>query len=252
MYPCQNITVRMLQLSDVVMVLSWHEGEGFTLWLLWSRFGLWLEFRLGFGLGLGWVFGSNGTDDGLLPLVICNLERGIVLVRPCIEPLDLSVLQLALEYERISGNAWEMLQDIAYYLYVVVVCRPKPSNCLSIISECVVLVCCQIQFLWLWTSGCLPFACMTVFLCRMCHCASSTSCHFLLKFPGIKIFAYFTTEALHCTGKGLCRSRKQINRRFSMNSVVSLACAMLQVQIEHPTHFRCAMALWGGDPWWQE
>ena len=108
-----------------------------------------LEFRLGFGLGLGWVFGSDGTDDGLSPLVICDLERGVVLVRPCVEPLDLSVLQLALEHERISGNAREMLQDIAYYLRVVVVRGPKPSNCLSIIGECVVLVCCQIQFLWL-------------------------------------------------------------------------------------------------------
>ena len=103
-----------------------------------------LEFRLGFGLGLDWVFGSDGTDDGLSLLVICDLERGVVLVRPCVELLDLSVLQLALEHERISGNAREMLQDIAYYLRVVVVRGPKSSDRLSIISKCMILVCCQI------------------------------------------------------------------------------------------------------------
>ena len=83
-------------------------------------------------------------DNGLSPLVICNLEHGVVLVHPCVELLDLSVLQLTLEHKRISGNAQEMLQDIAYYLCVVVVHGPKPSNCLSIISKYVVLVCFQI------------------------------------------------------------------------------------------------------------
>jgi len=83
-------------------------------------------------------------DDGLSPLVICDLRRGIVLVCPCIELLDLSVLQLALERKIISSNSLEVLQDIAYYLCVVVVHGPKSSNCLSIISKGMILVCCQI------------------------------------------------------------------------------------------------------------
>ena len=141
-YPCQDIKVGTLRLSDMVMILSWHEGEGLTLQFLRSRFGFGLGFRL--GLGLGWIFGSDGTDDSLLPLVICDLGHGIVLVHLRIEFLDLSMLQLTLERKRISGNALEMLQDRTYYLCVVVVRGPKSSDRLSIISKCMILVCCQI------------------------------------------------------------------------------------------------------------
>ena len=31
MYPCQDIAVRTPRLSDVVVILSWHEGEGLAL-----------------------------------------------------------------------------------------------------------------------------------------------------------------------------------------------------------------------------
>jgi len=166
---------------------------------------------------LSWIFGSNGTDNGLLPLVICDLGCGIVPIRPCIELLDLSVLQLALEHKRISGHALEM-QDIAYYLHVVIVCGPKSLNRLSIISKHMILICCQIQFLWLWASNCLPFGCTTVSLhCKRCF-VSSTSCHFLFEFPGIKSFTCLTKEALHCTGEGLHCSLKQIEGLVGVNS----------------------------------
>ena len=100
----------MLRISDVVMISSWHEREGFMLQILRPRFGFGSE--LGLGLGLGWIFGSDGTGNGLSPLVLCDLGRGVVLVCPCIELLDLSVLQLALEQKKISGNTLKILQDI--------------------------------------------------------------------------------------------------------------------------------------------
>jgi len=50
--------------------------------------------RLGLGLGLWlrWILRCNGMDNVFLPLVICDLGRGVVLVRPLIELFDLSML----------------------------------------------------------------------------------------------------------------------------------------------------------------
>jgi len=155
-------------------------------------------------------------DDGLSPLVICDLGRGIVLVRPCIELLDLSVLQLALERKRISGNALEM-EDIVYYLRAVVVCGPKSSNRLSIIGKCVILVCCQIQFLDPWASGRLLFGCTTVSLRCKRRFALSTSCHFPFELPSLKSFTCLTKEASHCTGEGRHCGFKQIEYLVGVN-----------------------------------
>jgi len=112
MYPCQNIVVRTLRFSDVVMVLRWHEGECFAFRFLQSRLGLGLGLGLWLWVGLGWVLGHDGMDNIFLPLVIYNLGCGVVLVCPCIELLDLSVLQLALGHAIISDNMLDMQKDV--------------------------------------------------------------------------------------------------------------------------------------------
>lgn len=132
-YPYQNITVRTLRFSDVVMILRRHERDCLALQFLWSRFGL------GHGVGLGWIFGRNGTHDFLSPLMLCNLGGGVVLVRPCVELLYLPVLQFALQCRIVMANAPEMLKP-TYYLRVVVIRGSKSSDGLRVIRQRMIFV----------------------------------------------------------------------------------------------------------------
>jgi hypothetical protein len=72
----------------------------------------------------------------------CDLGRGIVFVRPRVEFLDLSVLQLPLEVEMISCKPSDKLET--YSLCVVIVGGPISSNGLDVISQCVIFICCQV------------------------------------------------------------------------------------------------------------
>ena len=78
----------------MVMILRWHKGEGLAFRFRWLRpgLGLGLGLGLGFGLGLGWIFRRDGMNEIFSPLVVCDLEGSIVLIRPCVKLLDLSVL----------------------------------------------------------------------------------------------------------------------------------------------------------------
>ena len=95
-------------------------------------------------------------DNGFPPLVHCDLGCGVVLVHPCIEFFDLSVLQFALEYAIIRVVCWKGRKT--HYLGVIVIRGPESSDRLSIIRQCVVFICAQIKLLLLWTGACLPLS----------------------------------------------------------------------------------------------
>ena len=180
-YPYQNIMIRLLQLSNVVMIFSWHEGEGFALQFLWLRFVLVLV--------PGWFFGRNGAGNSFSPLVLCNLVHCIVLVCPCIKLLDLFVLQLTLEHMIISRKVPMPVQKM-YNLHVIIVCGPKSSDCLRIVGQCMIFVCGQVKFLSLGASACLLFGLVTMSLCCKCCCASSMSLSLLWELHSDKHFAH--------------------------------------------------------------
>ena len=155
-------------------------------------------------------------DDGFPPLVHCDLGCGVVLVCPCIEFFDLSVLQFALEYAIIRVVCWKGRKT--HYLGVIVIRGPESSDRLSIIRQCVVFICAQIKLLLLWTGACLPLGSTTISLRCERRCTSSTSLSLPWEFHGGNNITCFPDEASHRSCKSLCSSRKQFERLVRVNS----------------------------------
>ena len=104
-----------------------------------------------------------------------------------------------------------------YNLCVIIVCRPKFLDCLSIVGQYVIFVCGQVKFLLLGASACLLFGLATMSLCYKCCCASSMSLSLLWELHSDKHFAHLLEEPSHCSCEGLCCSCKHFKHLVCVN-----------------------------------
>ena len=146
--------------------------------------------------------------------MLCDLGCCIVFVHPGIELLDTLMFQFSLQPIWLAEIPTERG---TYDLCIIIICHPKHSNRLVIISERMVLVCLQVELLSLGSGTRLLLHGVHALLCSKCCCASSTSRCFLWEFLSCIELACLLYERSDCGCEGLCGCLKDVQCAVCVN-----------------------------------